>query len=101
MSTNATRPNKGTVVENSYKALPAHQWLGRDQNDHDHILDRKRDVVHRVDLLTGERERVTDIYSAGDRQRGNAIESYVDFIDAELGWADRTLLNRDIFGERR
>lgn len=101
MSTNDTRPNKGTVTENSWKALSPYRWLGRDQNDHHHVLDRKRDVVHRVDLLTGERERVTDLYASGISTRGNAVERYVDFVADELGWADRTLLNRDIFGGSR
>jgi len=102
MSTKSTRPNKGTVAGNSWKALAPYKWLGRDRNDHDHVLDRKRDVVHRIDPLTGERERVTDLY-ADDRlaQRGDAVETYVDYVADELGWADRTLLARDIFGDRR
>jgi len=102
MSTKSTRPNKGTVAGNSWKALAPYKWLGRDRNDHHHVLDRKRDVVHRIDPLTGERERVTDLY-ADDRltQRGDAVETYVDFVADELGWADRTLLARDIFGDRR
>ena len=101
MSTNSTRPNKGTVAGNSWKALAPYKWLGRDRNDHEHVLDRKRDVVHRIDPLTGERERVTDLYAAGDAHRGNAVERYVDFVTDELGWADRVLLPRDIFGGRR
>lgn len=101
MSTNVTRPNKGTVAGNSHKRLPAYQWLGRDQHDHTHILDRKRDVVHRIDVLTGKRVAVYDLYAAGDDCRGNAIETYVDFVADRVGWADRKLLNRDVFGERR
>ncbi len=101
MSTKSTRPNKGTVAGNSWRTLPAYQWLGRDQDDHTHILDRKRDVVHRIDPLAGDRVRVYDLYAAGDDCRGNAIERYVDFVDDELGWADRKLINRDVFGDRR
>lgn len=102
MSTKTTRPNKGTVTENSYKTLPAYEWLGRDRNDRTHVLDRKRDVVHRIDVLAGERVAVYDLY-ADDRlaHRGDAIETYVDFVAERVGWTDRTLLNRDIFGGRR
>lgn len=99
MPTKATRPNKGTVTGHSWKALPTYQWLGTDRNDYHHVIDRKRDVVHRVDPRTGARERVTDLYAAGDTDRGDATETYVDFIADELGWADRILLARDIFGD--
>lgn len=101
MSTKTTRPNKGTVVGNSYKRLPAYQWLGRDRNDRTHVLDRKRDVVHRIDTLAGERVAVYDLYAAGNECRGNAIETYVDFVAENVGWVDRKFLNRDLFGDRR
>jgi len=101
MSTNGTRPNKGTVADCSITTLPAYEWLGRDQDDHTHILDRKRDVVHRIDPLAAERVAVYDLYADGRLDcRGNAVETYVDFVADELGWADRTFLNRDIFGGR-
>ncbi len=99
MSTNATRPNKGTVKENSPRTLPAYEWLGRDHNDKTHVLDRKRNVVHRIDVLAGERIGVYDLDAAGTDCRGNAVETYVDFVADRVGWVDRTFLNRDLFGE--
>jgi len=99
ISTNATRPNKGSVEAHNHRILPAYQWLGRDRNDKTHVLDRKRDVVHRIDVLAGERVAVYDLDAADTDCRGNAIETYVDFVAERVGWVDRTLINRDIFGE--
>lgn len=99
MSTKDTRPNKGTAAGYSYRTLPAYQLMGTDRNGYDYVLDRKRDAVHRIDTLTGDRLRVDDLYGAGDADRGNAIERYVDFVAAEVGWADRMTINRDVFGE--
>jgi len=99
MSINATRPNKGTVADCSIDALPAYEWLGRDRNNKTHVLDRKRDVVHRIDVLAGERVAVYDLDAADTNCRGNAIETYVDFVAHRVGWTDRTFLNRDLFGE--
>ncbi|NHX37839.1 MULTISPECIES: hypothetical protein [Halolamina] len=98
MSTNATRPNKGSVTEHSHRTLPAYEWLGRDRNDKTHVLDRKRDVVHRIDVLAGERVAVYDLDAVDTDCRGNAIETYVDFVADGVGWVDRTFLNRDLFG---
>jgi len=99
MSTNGTRPNKGTVADCSITTLPAYEWLGRDRNDKTHVIDRKRDVVHRIDVLAGERVAVYDLDAADTDCRGNAIETYVDFVAERVGWVDRTFLNRDLFGE--
>lgn len=101
MSTKTTRPNKGTVADTSIDRLPAYQWLGRDRADKTHVLDRKRDVVHRIDVLAGERVAVYDLYAAGDDCRGNAIERYVDFVADRVGWVDRKFITRDFFGSRR
>jgi len=100
MSTNDTRPNKGTVTGYSWKYLPAYEWLGTDRNGYDYVLDRKRDAVHRINLTTGQRTRVDDLYGAGDDDRADATETYVDFVAARVGWVDRTIINRDVFGDR-
>jgi len=99
MSTNATSPNKGTVADCSIDALPAYEWIGQDRNDKTHVLDRKRNVVHRIDVIAGERVAVYDLDVAETGYRGNAIETYVDFVADRVGWIDRTFLNRDLFGE--
>lgn len=98
MATNASASENATDA--TIRLAPAYQHLGVDREGFHHVLDRRRDVVHRVDPLAAKRERVTDLRSDKFGARGNAVECYVhEFVGREIGWADRTLTCRDIFGK--
>lgn len=94
-----THSGRENPTDATIAALPRYKYLGIDREQNHHVLDRGRNVVHRIDPLAAERERVTDLRLNDFPARGNAVEAYVhDFVGAQIGWNDRALTNRDFFG---
>jgi hypothetical protein len=96
MATNAAAPNKGTDG-----LVPTYQDLGVDAEGYHHALDRRRDVIHRVDPATGQRERVTDRRLDAHAAPGNATEAYIQHVAADVGWAERVPTATDLFDGTR
>lgn len=76
--------------------LPRHQEVGVDGEGYVHHLDRATNRVHRVGPAG--RERVCELDRLGAKG-GAAVEQYVyGYVGAQVGWADRVVTTRDLFG---
>lgn len=105
MSTQTPRGQKSdrtTPRIETYRVLKngdRHQYIGVDEEDYHHHVDRQTGLVHRIDTTTGERERVTDITTI-DEPAADAFEVYVHcHVGDRVGWTGRVLFTTwDIWG---